>query len=182
MPISSSPYTKWIKFSVAVLLLITIVGSVLGGILAIKKTGPAENVNVTSDVMLITGGHDESTLSSVEIFDPNNPSLTCTLPNMTVTRDFHAAVAMTVCGGDHYGDVSQSCETLDGQQWTVSQQLQQKRENHVMWQSPSKGMMLMGGWDSSGNTVESLREDGSSVMEQWKLKYDTRYSDITNTE
>ena len=138
---------------------------------------------VTSDVMLITGGYDGShRLSSVEIFEPDNLSLTCTLPDMTVARYYHAAVAMTVCGGDHYGDVSQSCETFDGKQWRVTYQLQQNRENHVMWQSLNKGMVIMGGWESSVDTIETLQDDGSSVMEQWKLKYDTRYGDITNTE
>ena len=56
------------------------------------------NMFVTSDVMLITGG-SSSFQSSVEIFDPSNPSLTCSLPDMTVTRYEHAAAGMTVCGG-----------------------------------------------------------------------------------
>ena len=138
--------------------------------------------NRGGDVMLITGGSDgNNRLSSVEIFDPNNPSLTCSLPDMTVTREHHAAVGMTVCGGNNYKDGSQSCETLDGQQWTVTHQLEQKRWAHVMWQSPSKGIMNMGGWYSgTENTVETLQDDGSSEMEQWNLKYDTRYGDSTN--
>ena len=84
--------------------------------------------------MLITGGVDESRLSSVEIFDPSNPSLTCTLPDMTVARYEHAAVGHTVCGG---GAGLLTCETLNVRQWTVSHSLQQKRAHHVMWQSPS---------------------------------------------
>ena len=126
------------------------------------------------EVMLITGKY------SVEIFDPSNPSLTCSLPDMTVSRIEHAAAGITVCGGDDYfGNVGQSCETLDGRQWTVTHKLQQKREHHEMWQSPSKGIMLLGGQTrGTGNTVETLQDDGSSVMQQWKLKYDTRYVDI----
>ena len=30
------------------------------------------------------------------------------------------------------------------------------------------------------DTVETLQDDGSSVMQQWKLKYNTAYGDITN--
>ena len=131
--------------------------------------------------MLITGGRtlktgtsERTDLSSVEIFDPSNPSLTCTLPNMNATRFYHSAVGMTVCGDDEYGDGSQTCETLDGQQWTFSHQLQQERAGHVMWLLPNKGVMLIGGFNSgSHSTVETLQDDGSSVMQQWKLKYDT---------
>ena len=89
------------------------------------------------EVMLIAGGitHGYNWLSSVEIFDPSNPSLTCTLPDMNVTRYFHAAAGLTVCG-DH-DDGSQSCETWDGGggQWTVSHQLHQKRKYLVRGKS-----------------------------------------------
>ena len=122
------------------------------------------------EVMLITGGDHYESLSSVEIFDPSNPSLNCTVPDMNVTRYFHAAAGMTICG-DH-DDGSQSCETLDGGQWTETHQLHQKRKYHVMWQSPSKGMMIMGG-GFSNTTVETLQDDGSSVMQPWNLNYDT---------
>ena len=92
---------------------------------------------------------------------------------MNVSRYYHATVGMTVCGGFR-GEGSLSCETLDGQKWTESHQLQQGRRGHVMWQSPSKGMMQIGGYYSgTENTVETLQDNGSSVMQQWKLKYKT---------
>ena len=121
------------------------------------------------NVILITGGLDGKALealSSVEVFDPSNPSLNCTLPSLSVERFHHAASGLTVCG--HFWD-EQSCETLDEHQWTVSHQLEQKRKSHVMWQSPNKGVLLMGG-EYGENTVETLQDDGNSVMQQWKLK------------
>ena len=127
------------------------------------------------DVMLIMGGKTGigrgryNVLSSVEIFDPSDPSLNCILPNMTKVRDQHVAVGFTVCGDKRYS--GKKCETLDGQtgQWTESHKLQQNRNDHVMWQSPSKGLMLLGG-ELSSNTVETLQDDGSSVELDWKLK------------
>ena len=130
-------------------------------------------------MLIYAGNYERTVLSSVEIFDPRNPSLKCTLPDMTVKRNYHASVGTTVCGDD--GDGRQSCESLDGQGWTVSHTLKQYRADHVMWQSPSLGMMILGGsYSYTGYTVETLQDDGSSVMQQWKLIYNTRYGDITN--
>ena len=143
---------------------------------------PMVSSTSSSDVMLITGGDSRSNrLSSVEIFDPSNPSLTCTLPDMTVARHEHAGVGMTMCGGAKGG--RQSCEMFDGQQWVRSHSLlQEYRIGHVMWKSPNKGMMLMGGSCCYGkeNTVETLLEDGSSVMQPWKMQYRTGYGHTTN--
>ena len=125
--------------------------------------------------MLITGGYDGDSLSSVEIFNPSNPSFSCQLPNMTVTRSQHTAVGRTVCGG--YRDGEQTCETLDNGQWQVSHRLQQRRDGHVMWQSPSQGIIVMGGWTSgTQNTTERLEGNGNG----WDLQHDTMYGDITN--
>ena len=123
-------------------------------------------------VLLIIGGKDgDNILSSVEIFDPSNQSLTCTLPNMTVARNGHAAVGLTVCGGWDGNDGLQTCETLVGQQWTESHRLQQKRQDHVMWQSPSQGLMLIGGYyGGTEKTTERLQDNGNG----WSLQYYTR--------
>ena len=50
-----------------------------------------------------------------------------------------------------------------------------------MWQSPSQGLILMGGMRSTGteDTTEKLQDDGSSVV-GWKLRHKTEYGDITN--
>ena len=119
--------------------------------------------------MLITGGWDEDIKwSSAEIFDPSNPSLTCNLPNMTVARSYHAAVGRTVCGGG--GDGLQTCETLDNRQWKVSHILQEERWIHVMWQSPSQGVMVMGsgGFSDTGKTTKRLEGNGNG----WELQHD----------
>ena len=110
---------------------------------------PTVSSTSSNDVMLITGGKDGSSLSSVEIFDPSNPSVTCPLPDMTSTRYDHAGVGMTMCGADiDGGDGFQSCEMFDGQQWTESHSLQSLvRFGHVMWKSPNKGIMIMGGFN-----------------------------------
>ena len=93
---------------------------------------------------------------------------------MTVTRSQHTAVGRTVCGG--YRDGEQTCETLDNGQWQVSHTLQQRRTRHVMWQSPSQGIIVMGGeWDS-GTTIERLVGNGNG----WELQHLTVYGDIAN--
>ena len=120
--------------------------------------------------MLITGGYDEDDrLSSVEIFDPSNPSFSCQLSNMTVARAGHAAVGTTVCGGWGYDSI-QTCETLNDGQWQVSHSLQEKRVDHVMWQSPSEGVILMSGtWGGTRNTTERLDGNGTG----WGLQHNT---------
>ena len=94
---------------------------------------------ITGGKILKTGTYERTDLSSVEIFDPRNPSLTCSLPDMTVSRNYHASVGITVCG-DCFDcdDGHKTCEKLDGRRWTVSHQLQKKLSCHGMWQSPSK--------------------------------------------
>ena len=126
--------------------------------------------------MLITGGYDGDSLSSVEIFNPSNPSFSCQLPNMTVARWYHAAVGRTVCGSWR-DDGGQTCETLDNGQWQVSHNLQQWRYNPVMWQSPSQGIIVMGGsYSGTETTTERLEGNGNG----WRLQHKTRYGDITN--
>ena len=124
------------------------------------------------DVLLITGGltDGDERLSSAEIFDPSNPSLVCNLPAMTVAREAHASVGGLVCGGS--GGAEKSCENIDNGQWKVSHSLQQYRAAHVMWQTPSQEILVMGGsrrdnWD----TTESLQQSGDG----WTLLHDTAY-------
>ena len=127
-------------------------------------------------VMLITGGKDDGgdMVSSVEIYDPSNPSFSCKLQNMPDANSGHAAVGRTVCGG--WGDL-RTCVTLDNGQWQESHRLQQRRDGHVMWQSPSQGIIVMGGWTSgTQNTTERLEGNGNG----WDLQHDTQYGDITN--
>ena len=128
--------------------------------------------------MLITGGAGTGNewLSSVEVFDPRNPSWSCSLPDMTKPRICHAAAGMTVCGCSSY--YTPSCEKLDGKKWTVTHTLNPRRWKHVMWQSPSKGMMVMGG-PYSIHSIDALQDDGTLVRQQWKLKYRIEYDDIT---
>ena len=137
------------------------------------------HTNVLYLVMLITGGWNDDNrlarLSTVEMFDPSNPSFSCQLPNMTVARQDHAAVGRTVCGGRGNGE--HTCETLDNGQWQVSHNLQQGRQGHVMWQSPRKGVMVIGGGDyGTGKTTERLERN----VNGWSLQHWTGYGDITN--
>ena len=132
----------------------------------------ADDEDREGDVLLITGGYDGGRLSNVEMFDPSNPSLVCNLPDMTVARYDHASVGGLVCGG--WGGLD-SCEELSGAKWRVSHSLQQKRIYHVMWQTPSQEILVMGGGYSE-DTTERLQQSGAG----WKLKHKTRYGDITN--
>ena len=138
-----------------------------------------------SIVLLITGGYKRVPLSSVEIFDPNNVSLSCSLPNMTVDRYYPASVGLVVCGGKNINpdggwgdDAGTTCETLDTDTglWNISHTLKEKRGGHVMWRTPSGKIMLMGGWDSE-NTTEVLKDDGSSEY-GFNLKHRTKYVDM----
>ena len=125
-------------------------------------------------MILITGGYEsrDDELSTVEMFDPSIPSFSCQLPNMTVARSSHAAVGSTVCGG---GGGEKTCETLDNGQWQVSHTLQQERWSHVMWQSPSQGIIVIGG-GYYDNETERLGGNGNGR----RLQHDTLYGDITN--
>ena len=134
----------------------------------------AEDETREGDVLLITGGKTDGNveLSSVEIFVPSNPSLVCNLPDMTVARSYHASVGGLVCGG---AGAEKSCEELSGAKWRVSHSLQQKRYAHVMWQTPSQEIRLMGGYYSE-DTTERLQQSGAG----WRLQHWTMYGDITN--
>ena len=84
--------------------------------------------------MLITGGWGDGRLSSVEIFDPNNLSLSCQLPNMTVGRNSHAAVGRTVCGG--YEEGLKTCDvaiTQPGNHHT-GRKVQKNLNRETEWQ------------------------------------------------
>ena len=118
--------------------------------------------------MLITGGWGDGRLSSVEIFDPDNPSLSCQLPNMTVGRNSHAAVGRTVCGG--YEEGLKTCETLENGQWQVSHGLDQYTAEHEMWQSPSQGVIILGGRFRRTST-ERLSGNGTA----FSLQHGTLY-------
>ena len=112
--------------------------------------------------------------NSVEMFDPSNPSFSCQLPSMTVDRFIHAAAGRTVCGG--WVDGGQNCETFDNGQWQVSHKLQKGRLNHIMWQSPSQGMIVMGGSEGgTRKTTERLEGNANG----WELQHDTLYGVIT---
>ena len=123
-----------------------------------------------AEVMLITGGRGNGYgLSSVEVFDPNNSSWFCDLPDMRATRHDHAAAGLTVCGGSGVG--GQTCETFNPESgsWSVSHHLRHRRREHVMWASP-EGPVVLGG--SSQNSTELLTYDGTT-KETFKLLYST---------
>ena len=125
---------------------------------------------------MITGGYDGDSLSSVEIFNPSNPSFSCQLPNMTVARTQHAAVGRTVCGSSGSRN-AQTCETLEIGQWQVSHKLKQLRYDHMMWKSPSKGIIVMGGERFDTRKTTEKLEGGYA----WRLQHDAGYGDNSNT-
>ena len=139
-----------------------------------------------SIVLLITGGlnYGAGSLRSVEIFDPSNDSLSCSLPSMVRRRNGPASVGMTVCGG--YDDrARKTCETLHMRtgQWRLSHTLKEERVYHMMWRTPSDKIMVMGGvyngtleqWNNETTTLtEVLKDDGSSEY-SFDLKHKTRY-------
>ena len=125
--------------------------------------------------MVITGGYTRlgntsKGLSSVEMFYPNNQSLslTCILPNMTVDRYNHASNGLTVCGGGDDG--LDSCESLISDKWRESHSLGYNRSDHVMWRTENNRTIIMGGYYSgTEDTTEILDEDSDG----WRLQHDT---------
>ena len=106
------------------------------------------------NVLLISGVFSEG--KSVEVFDPNNPSFKCDLPDLTVGRSCHAALGLTVCGG-YNKDAQKSCETLEGGEWKKSQ-LKEERHYPFMWKTPDGKKVV---WNYRNSEV--LQEDGSTV-------------------
>ena len=100
------------------------------------------------DVLLITGGwNNGEELSSVEIFDPSNSSLACTLPNITLPEEYdHMVVGLIM--------------------W---QSLRKGMMRMGVWNGIDYN------WNgASFDVVETLQDDGSYVTQDWKLKPSTR--------
>ena len=128
-------------------------------------------------VMVMIGGVDQKGpgdgeyLSMVEVFDPTNPSLSCKLPEIKSIAS-HGSLGLTVCGG-----VSnrKSCQTFDlnSGEWKHSHNLKHDRADSLMWRNPMGQIMLIGGWDSSKFTTETLLDDGTTE-ESFQLSQEHR--------
>ena len=130
-----------------------------------STTSSISSTSTTSEVLIIAGGRLDNAQYSqyAEVFDPSNPSNTCTLPSMSVGRLQPGFSDRTVCAG--WYQTPPSCETFDDGEWKISHNLTQERGGPKMWKTPSKSLMVMGGQLASGHvyTTEILKSDGTTT-------------------
>ena len=95
----------------------------------------------------------------------------CSLPDLPFGRDYHSQTGLEVCGGNDANNTFKACLRFGGGSWNPSHNLQEGRNLHSSWASPS-GTVLLGG-SGSPETTELLDDTtGNSVM-HFPLKYHT---------
>merc|ERR1712110_353519 len=121
--------------------------------------------------LIISGGQPwDSAGQSVEVYVPSTGQH-CQLAELPDERVGHTMEKMTLCGGGYYSDTETSCLTLTDAGWEVTTTtLLEERSQHSSWDSPA-GVILMGGYGSSGRTTEKILQDGTSTA-SFDLKYD----------
>jgi len=95
--------------------------------------------------ILISGGDDASTGTSVEVFNPRT-NKSCEVKPLPDRRSRHTMDGLTVCGGDNGGppttEIRSTCITFSSDQWRTSHHLVQPRYGHVSWVT-DQGIMLL---------------------------------------
>ena len=118
--------------------------------------------------ILITGGKN---LNSTELFLPSS-GISCPLPPLPETRDYHTVDDNILCGGETTKD---SCVkwNSDTGSWEDLLTLSEIRTKHVSWTlGHGMGTYLMGGWSKSKSTT-LIKEDGTQEP-AFKLEYNTQ--------
>ena len=118
---------------------------------------------------MITGGDDKR---SAEVWSPSG--LSCDVGDLTTKRRYHVQFDTTVCG-EWVGDDKRTCERLEDGAWRkLSTTLNQKRVGSTVW-IRYEDSYIIGCYDSSARrTTEKLNNDGT-MMEGFRLEYDTEY-------
>ena len=146
-----------------------------------KKCDDLGEANFTNKILTIfilgipiTGGFsNDERLSSVELFLPGL-NLSCSLPDMTRTREDHTHSVLS-CGGKGYlQGTSTSCEAFTaGAGWRLERyNLTTERWAHTSWALGNGSIVLLGGW-SAHSTTEILTP-GVGTRPAFNLKYPSR--------
>ena len=124
--------------------------------------------------ILITGGFsNDFRLSSVELFLPGL-NLSCSLPDMTRTREDHTHNVLS-CGGQGYlKGTSTSCEVYTaGGGWRQERyNLTRERWAHTSWALSNGSIVLLGGWTDPSST--EIVTPGLGTRPGFSLKYPSR--------
>ena len=84
----------------------------------------------------------------------------------------HTQSGLTVCGGLVEGS-SSNCTKFQSGSWTsLTDSLLFERFDHSSWVIPDGGILLIGGWLSTGYTTEIVDQRGNSIR-SFDLKYET---------
>lgn len=137
--------------------------------------------------ILIAGGFDTWNVLSVEVFVPET-GLSCSLPNMTISRSDFTLNGFLACGGDVISSASsgsRNCSLYNprDQGWTLeAYQLSQWRGSHSSWTLTNGSVLLMGGsgdylvnetdpWDMVHGITTELVTAGVGSVPSFNLKY-----------
>ena len=116
----------------------------------------------------MTGGTHTET--SAELISTNGSSI-CELPSMPQSKYYHTQSGLTACGGG-YSDSERSCIKFEAGSWTtLTDNLEEDREDHSSWVNPDGDILLIGGSGFS-TTTEIVFQDGTSIK-SFDLKYTT---------
>ena len=127
--------------------------------------------NIPIAALIMTGGRNDSLLSSVEVYVPST-NTSCSLPSLPVVTWGHSQDGLLLCGGT--GNEEQ-CHTFhsDSGEWVKTHRLSEGRDGHSSWQRDDGTLLLMGG--HGGPTTTEIVSDSSAVSTPgFSLKYDTR--------
>ena len=116
----------------------------------------------------MTGGFGTET--SAEVLFTNGSSI-CELPTMSQSTLSHTQSGLTACGG--CCSDTRSCIKFEAGSWTtLTDNLEEGREDHSSWVNPDGDILLIGG-NGFSTTTEIVYQDGTSIR-SFDLKYDTR--------
>jgi len=128
---------------------------------AIIVTG-GDSAEFDSDIGGWVGG------TSVELLHEDGTPW-CSLPDLPQMRQAHTQTGLEACGGHR---ALTTCVRFSGGSWTLSHNLQQRRESHTSWASPG-GTVLLGGTFNSTNTTELLADNSLDSSNHFTLKYNS---------
>ena len=129
---------------------------------AIIVTG-GDSAEFDSDIGGWVGG------TSVELLHEDGTPW-CSIPDLPQMRQAHSQTGLEACGGHR---ALTTCVRFSGGSWTLSHNLQRRRESHTSWVSPGGGTVLLGGTFNSTNTTELLADNSIDSSNHFTLKYNS---------